>query len=214
MKTPFEENHDLIRWLDGEMSPAERAAFEATLQNDPQLAAEAAEMQKLSLSLKEHLPAELPVPHADFFNSQIQVRIAQLELDDARAASQRGEGAIARFMQWLRTPWFFGAAATALLVAGFAWLQIGTASGTTAILSSYTPNPAVHAETYHSSEAQATVLMLEGLEPIPSNQPITGFHVHRAEPDAEMASTTLFDASGSVLLVMAKDARGQPQILK
>ena len=118
MKTPFEENHDLIRWLDGEMSPAERAAFEATLQNDPQLAAEAAEMQKLSLSLKEHLPAELPVPHADFFNSQIQVRIAQLELDDARAASQRGEGAIARFMQWLRTPWFFGAAATALLVTG------------------------------------------------------------------------------------------------
>ena len=214
MKTPFEENHDLIRWLDGEMSPAERAAFETTLQNDPQLAAEAADMQKLSLSLKEHLPAELPVPHADFFNSQIQVRIAQLELDDARAASQRGESAISRFMQWLRTPWFFGAAATALLVAGFAWLQIGAASGTTEILSSYTPNPAVHAETYHSSEAQATVLMLEGLEPIPADQPITGFNVHRAEPDAEMASTTLFDASGAVLLVVAKDARGQPQILK
>jgi hypothetical protein len=56
--------------------------------------------------------------------------------------------------------------------------------------------------------------MLEGLEPIPADQPITGFNVHRAEPDAEMASTTLFDASGAVLLVVAKDARGQPQILK
>ena len=37
MKTPSDENHDLIRWLDGEMTAAERSAFEASLKNDPEL---------------------------------------------------------------------------------------------------------------------------------------------------------------------------------
>jgi len=29
MKTPSDENHDLIRWLDDEMTVGERRAFEA-----------------------------------------------------------------------------------------------------------------------------------------------------------------------------------------
>ena len=212
MKTPSDENHDLIRWLDGEMTADERRAFEATLQNDPELAAEAESMRQLSESLKTHLPAEMPVPHADFFNSQIQVRIAQMELDDAREREKAAEST-AGWLSWLRMPWLAGAAAAAFAIAGFVWTQ-NSSKGTSTIASTYTPNPSVHAQVFHSADAQATVLMLDGLEPVPAEKKIVGFRVHRAESDAEVATTTLFDENGSVLAVVALNAKGQPQVLK
>lgn len=212
MKTPSDENHDLIRWLDGEMTADERRAFEATLQNDPELAAEAESMRQLSESLKTHLPAEMPVPHADFFNSQIQVRIAQMELDEAREREKAAEST-AGWLSWLRMPWLAGAAAAAFAIAGLVWTQ-NSSNGTSTIASTYTPNPSVHAQVFHSSDAQATVLMLDGLEPVPAEKKIVGFRVHRAESDAEVATTTLFDENGSVLAVVALNAKGQPQVLK
>ena len=67
MKPPSED-HDLIRWLDGEMTDSEIAAFEARLKDDPLLSKEADELRALSTGIREHLPAEMRVPHADFFN--------------------------------------------------------------------------------------------------------------------------------------------------
>ena len=212
MKTPFDENHDLIRWLDGEMTAAEYSAFEATLQNDPELAAEAQSMRQLSESLKTHLPAELPVPHAGFFNSQIQVRIAQMDLDDDRER-EKAAPTSAGWLSWLRMPWLAGAAAAAFAIAGLVWTQ-NSSSGTSTIASTYTPNPSVHAQVFHSADAQATVLMLDGLEPVPAEKKIVGFRVHRAESDAEVATTTLFDENGTVVAVVALNNKGQPQVLK
>lgn len=208
MKTQSDENHDLIRWLDGEMTAAERSAFEATLQNDPELAAEAESMRQLSASLKTHLPAELPVPHADFFNSQIQVRIAQLEADETRG-SRKSADSTAGWLSWLA-----GAAAASFAVAGFVWMQTASIGGTSTIASTYTPDPAVHAQVFHSAEASATVLMLEGLAPIPAEKKIAGFRVHRAESDAEVTTTTLFDENGQVIAVVSKNAKGQPTLLQ
>jgi anti-sigma factor RsiW len=212
MKTPSDENHDLIRWLDGEMTAAERRAFEATLQNDPELAAEVESMRQLSESLKAHLPAEMPVPHADFFNSQIQVRIAQMEADDARER-EKAAASTAGWLSWLRMPWLAGAAAAAFAIAGLVWTQNGS-SGRSTILSTYTPNPSVKAQIIENAEAGATVIMLEGLAPIPADKKVAGFKVHHAESDAEVATTTLFDENGTVLAVVALNAKGQPQMLK
>jgi hypothetical protein len=75
------------------------------------------------------------------------------------------------------------------------------------------PNPAIQARVYHSQEANATVLMLEGLDEIPAEKTIKGVAVHRTETDTEVATTTLFSESGEVLLVLAKDARNQPRLL-
>lgn len=213
MKTQSDENHDLIRWLDGEMTAAERSAFEGTLKNDPELAAEAESMRQLSASLKTHLPTELPVPHADFFNSQIQVRIAQLEADETRGSRQSADSTVG-WLSWLRMPWLAGAAAAAFAVAGFVWMQTASTDGASTIASTYTPDPAVHAQVFHSAEASATVLMLDGLAPIPAEKKIAGFRVHRAESDAEVATTTLFDENGQVIAVVSKNAKGQPTLLQ
>ena len=208
MKTP-PEDHDLIRWLDEEMTDAERTAFEARLDADPTLKAEAEEMRQLSLSVRSHLPREMPVPHPDFFNSQIQVRIQQMDLEERRAAARPAAAGSILSSLWMRL--LAPVAAVAMLAAGWLALRTGSATGSV-VVSVYTPDPKVQATTVENTEAHATVLLLEGLDAMPAEKNVAGLSVHHAETDAQLATTTLFDGAGQVLLVMGKDARNQPLI--
>ncbi len=212
MKLPSEsEEHDLIRWLDGEMTATERAAFEERLKQDPALAREAQQMRALSASLRTHLPAEMPVPHADYFNTQVEVRITQMALDEARA--KQASFNFAGLLQWLRQPWFAAAGATALAVLGFVLLRPDSSSATeSTILSSYTPNIHVQARTYHDNAADATVLMLDGLDAVPAEKKVSGINIHRSETEPELASTTMYDAHGTAVLMISRDALGNPLI--
>lgn len=209
MNTP-PEDHDLLRWMDGEMNAAEKAAFEARLEATPELKAEAALMQRLSHDLRAHLPAEMPVPYADFFNSQIQVRLAQEE-NRQTAASGNGGG----ILSWLRLPWLAPAAMAAALALAALSLWQGQQGGTTGALvhSIYVPDASIQARSYHSSEAQATVLMLDGLEEMPADRKIVGFNLTRGEIDEALAATTLFDTQGHAVAVMSRDARQQPLLV-
>lgn len=210
MKPPSEE-HDLIRWIDGEMNETEKATFEERLKQDPVLAKEARQMRELSNSLRTHLPAEMRVPHADYFNTQIGVRIAQMELDDARSKQAApGWGAI---FQWLRQPWFALAGTAALAVLGFFLMNPATGDASESmILSSYTPNTHVQARTYHDNAAEATVLMLDGLDAVPAERKVSGINIQRSEVEPELASTTMFDSRGTPVLMISRDALGNPMI--
>jgi anti-sigma-K factor RskA len=203
MKSPSED-HDLSRWLDGEMTDAERASFSTRLAADPDLKAEVEMMQRMSSDLRAHLPAEMTVPYGDFFNSQIQVRLAQEEplIPEARAS----------WLDWFRLPTLITATA-AVVIAGFMIMQKGPAAGDSVVLSIYVPNASVQARTFHSDEAQATVLMLDGVEAIPADRKIVGYQIERTETDQEVATTTLYGKSGEVVLVVSKDARNQPRLL-
>ncbi len=213
MKPPSED-HDLIRWLDGEMTDSEIAAFEARLKDEPLLSKEADELRALSKGIHEHLPAEMKVPHADFFNSQIQVRIAQMDLDESRRKGSGNQSLTVTLLTWLRHPWFATAGAVALAILGFVLMRPETqSSGHSLILSSYTPGLGVEASTYHNIEADATVLMLDGLEDVPADRKISGLSVHSSDNQSKVATTTLFDATGSPLLVISRDAVGHPLFL-
>lgn len=208
MNTP-PEDYELLRWLDGEMNEAETAAFEARLAADPALKAEADLMKRLSSDLRSHLPAEMPVPYADFFNSQIQVRLAQEE--NSQPAPVVSEG----WFGWLRLPWLTTAfAAAALALAGLAAWQNSTLESQDELVHSiYVPKAGVQARSFHSSDAQATVLVLDGLEDMPADRKIVGFNISHGEVDEAMAATTLFDDHGRAVAVMSKDARNQPLLL-
>ncbi|MCB1208195.1 MAG: hypothetical protein KDK97_02650, partial [Verrucomicrobiales bacterium] len=200
---------DLIRWLDDEMTAAERTAFEARLAADPVLKAEAEEMRQISLSVRSHLPKEMPVPHPDFFNSQIQVRIEQMELEDRRASARPAAAGSIFSSLWMRL--LAPVAAIAMVAVGWMTLRTSTASGSV-VVSVYAPDPKVQATAVENVDAQATVLLLEGLEAMPADQNVAGLTVHHAETDSQLATTTLYDGAGQVLLVMGKDARNQPLI--
>lgn len=213
MKTPPDEN-DIVRWLDGEMDAAEKAAFEAELAADPALKTEMESLGTLGALLRKNVAADPPVPHADFFNSQIQVRIAQEEMDRRRQPAGRA-AAGGGLLDWLRRPWFVAAATAAVTALAIVlWQDRGApAAGTSIVLSNYTPNPEVRARAFHSDEANATVLMLDGLSEMPAEHKITGHRVFRSETDQEVATTTLFSSDGHVLLVLAKDALDHPRLL-
>ncbi|MDZ4290199.1 MAG: hypothetical protein U0984_19690 [Prosthecobacter sp.] len=207
MKTPTED-HDLIRWLDGEMTAAERERFAARLESDPVLKADAEALLQLGAALRAHLPGEMPLPHADFFNSQIQVRIAQEDEPARSGAPSRG-----RWLEWFRLPSFATAlaAAAAVVIAGvMIWQQDET--GESMVLSTYTPNPGVQARAFHSQEAQATVLMLDGLEAMPADHKIVGYHIQHSEREQDVA-TTLYGERGEVVLVVSEDSHHQPRLL-
>lgn len=206
MKTP-PEDHDLIRWLDGEMDAAERARFDARLQADPALKAEAEFMQRMSADLRSTFPAEMPVPFGDFFNSQIQERIAQ---EDRQPAAPTRQG----WLDWLRLPSFITVASviTATLIAGVMIVR-QESSSSSLVVSSYAPGRGVQVNSYHSAEAKATVVMLTGLEELPADRKVVGYHIERSETDQEVAATTLYGDRGEVLMVVSKDARNQPRLI-
>lgn len=210
MKHPSEE-HDLIRWIDGEMNETERAAFEQRLKEDPVLTTEARQMRALSDSLRAHMPADMRVPHADYFNTQIGVRISQLALDDTKAR-QTGTN-WSGVLQWLRQPWFALAGTAALAILGVILLRPDTgAASESLILSSYTPNTHVQARTYHDNNADATVLMLDGLDAVPAERKISGINIQRSELEPELASTTMYNGQGNAVLMISRDALGNPLI--
>ena len=210
MKHPSEE-HDLSRWIDGEMNETERITFEERLKLEPELATEARKMRALSTSLRAHLPAEMRVPHADYFNTQIEVRITQMALDEARSKNAATSWGAA--LRWLSQPWFALAGTAALAVLGFVFLNPETGDASESmILSSYTPNTHVQASTYHDSDADATVLMLDGLDAVPAERKISGIKIQRSEVEPELASTTMYDEQGAAVLMISRDSLGLPLI--
>ena len=149
----------------------------------------------------------MPVPYADFFNSQIQVRLAQDENQQMQAPMNEG------WFAWLRLSWLAPAAAV-LMVSFYVWQNAVPADSPDSVVHSiYVPNSAVQASYFHSGEAQATVLMLEGLEEMPADRKIVGFNITRSEIDEAVAATTLFGRDGKAVAVMAKDARNHPLLL-
>ncbi|MBL9118036.1 MAG: hypothetical protein JNJ83_23710 [Verrucomicrobiaceae bacterium] len=204
--TQNEEN--LVRWLDGEMDEAERERFEAQLEADPVLKSEAMAMKKMTEAVRMHLPEPEDIPHADFFNSQIQREIEQLKVTQQREQTSANEPAVLR---WWKLPWII--AASAALVALFALVNPKLSGGVTEIVTKYAPDERVQLTVMQSTEANATVLMLDGLQEIPANTPLVGYRVHRSENDPQMAMTTLFDEKGEVVLVMAQGANGLPKVV-
>lgn len=213
MKTPHENEDatppDWMRWLDGEMPAEERTAYEQTLASDPGLCAEVDSARHLSQLLKQELPVEMEIPHADFFNSQIQVRLAQMDQAERRTTPTAKSG----WLEWLRTPWLMGAAAAVVAI-----LMLRTdgpkasSQSDTLVMSTYAPNPGVVVNAFHSAEAEATVLMLEGLEELPADRKVVGWHLDSGRADPASASTVFSGPSGRVEVVVMRDAQNQPRL--
>jgi len=205
-------NHDeqeLTRWLDGEMNAAETAAFEARLQLDPGLRAEAELMRQLCADVKTHFPRVADVSHPEFFNSQILERIGELERADIRQQEKRSP-----WLAWLHRPWLVvaGAAAVIILVAQVMFQPDSTADDATTVQSTYAPNSSIQPRTYHSNDANATVLELDGLEDIPADSKVVGYKVHHSNTDPMVARTTLYSEHGEVLQVLAMNDASQPHM--
>lgn len=203
MKTPDITNMEIHRWFDGEMNERERAAFDAEMQRDPALRADADAMQRLGVLLRDNVPMERAVPNADFFNSRIQEAIAQIQREESPAKATTSS--LASWLGWLRSPWAYAAGAVAVLALSAIVLTREETVTNTQVFNHYAPSPDVRVNAYHSNEANATVVMLDGLEEIPSAKEMF-FDESSSNSDMKM----LRRADGKVLLAVATEAGSSP----
>ena len=206
MKTTFDEQ-ELTRWLDGEMSATEVSRFESRLQADPVMHSEAQAMKQLCFQVKTHFPRIADVPHADFFNSQIQELISGQDQPRQEHASP--------WLRWLTRPWVILAGATALLLlAGLTVFQADPDSDTsTTLLNTYAPDATIQPRTFHSNDANATVLELDGVEEIPADSNVVSYKMLRKNVGPRVAQTAPYSDHGHALPAFAMTESSPPLMI-
>ena len=163
---PFEEQ--FTAWADGKLSGPELAAFEKELERHPEAAADKSAVQKLGRLLRENGNAP-KLTNADFFNLQIQQRIA---------ADRPRERAREKTSGWFWSlPRLLIAGATCLLIAGVMFKTLIPTGSTVSetdpyfaqVVESWTSEPGVSANTVYNPKDNVTVLWLDGLDYIPAS---------------------------------------------
>ncbi len=165
---PFEEQ--FTAWVDGKLSGPELASFERELKQHPEAATDRADALKFGNFLRAN-PSAPKLTNADFFNLQIQQRIAT---DVPR------ERAVERAAGWFWSlPRLLVAGAACLLVAGVMFkTMIPSGTSVTAadaspyfaqVVESWTSEPGVSARTVYNAKDNVTVLWLDGLDYIPAS---------------------------------------------
>ena len=141
----------LTRWIDGELEGDELSEFEAMVDEDPQLLEAKSEADQLRQLLSTHMPAR-EIPNAEFFNHQIQRRIAEPASVPAAGASPAvsaplpGGGGI---LSWFRSPFTLASAAAVIALGIFALSQDPAGvrpADHTSVTSTYTPDRQIDAE--------------------------------------------------------------------
>ena len=212
-----EDQERITRWIDGELDDD---AVADLLSAHPELAEEKNRTHELGDLLHRELAPEreAEVPYADFFGHRVRQRILEDEAEENAATSTgatlKDEAAYLPLFTRLR---YAAGLAFVVMLVGIVGYALFTSSNGSAfgseVVSTYTPDPAVTATTRYDSEAEATVIELEGLAEIPVGQSIAGVFPGSYQPCGDFGRTILTDhANGHPLLALAIDSSGRPEI--
>lgn len=160
----------LALWLDDELQGDEAAAVNAWAEQHPEQLAAREEIRRWRGMIASALPASLEPPASEFFNGRISHAISMQQEEPAAVAKQR--------ISWRSA--LMPLAACAGMALTF-WLGGKTNSGPVEIDVAgapraipvepivYTPERGVKAEWFASSDASATVIVLDGVDAIPDS---------------------------------------------
>jgi len=160
----------LALWLDDELQGEELAAMNAWAEQHPEQIAAREETRRWRKMISSALPASEDPPASEFFNGRIAREIRKPAVTDPAAPNRR--------ISWRAA--FMPLAACAGMALTF-WLGAKTHSGPIGIDVTgapkaipvepilYTPESGVNAEWFTSSDASATIIVLNGVEAIPDS---------------------------------------------
>lgn len=200
------QQEQLTRWIDGELAGDELREFENAVAADPQLAEAKAEAESLSRLLKADMP-ERHIPNPEFFNSQIQRRISE-DAPPAKASAASAGG----ILSWFRSPFTLASAAAVVLLGLFALSQASGDPATsehTSVASTYTPDKAIAASHFYSDEADASVIMLDGLAALPDSTELNGQNVVSTRAGSP---TQLYNENSQLAFVVIQGADSVPHV--
>lgn len=166
----------LTQWMDGELEGEPLRHVETWVQDHPELLAERDAVQAMSASIQKNIPSSIEPPYPDFFNQRI---LHAIEEEQVAARQTKPQAKSRGFWQWLAMPLAVGAMAVCFYL-GTQMNGTPVTSGTTLVVneapkaSVYTPDGAVSANMFKSSNAKATVIVLEGLTDLPDDLEMAG----------------------------------------
>jgi len=198
----------ITKWVDGALSAEELRAFEAEMSEDAELRNEAEGAKRVGAILKQGLRGDVEPPAAEFFNAQIGKRIR--EESPAVAPLEVVGGGEAKVVPMMKAPWLVAAAAC--LVAIFSLVN-RPAAPEPAVAGVYVPVANVTADVYVDEDAEATVIMFEGLDEVPAEREVKPFSVASYEPD-DSGKAVFYAANdpSKALYVMHTLGNGAPVI--
>ncbi|MDE0826196.1 MAG: hypothetical protein OSA48_05240 [Akkermansiaceae bacterium] len=166
----------LTLWMDDGLSSAEREELAPYLAKHPELEAEREEYVRLRDELRSVLPEHVEPPYPEFFNKHLMRQIREEERMERIPAVAEVSG----MWSWMRY-WMVPAAAAAVVVAFLAGKEMGdrpagavattSGAGYTGELAPgvYSAISSVDVTTWEDPDAGSTVIVLDGLEDIPSS---------------------------------------------
>ena len=165
----------LTLWIDGELEGEELRRVEAWAQEHPELLAERDAIREMNASIRESVPANVEPPYADFFNQRILRQIEEEQRMNAPAVSRRSKRP---FWQWLTAP----AAVAVMVLCFYMGTRVSAPVSThtpemvafSDVPSVYTPDGSVSADMFRAEDANATIIVLKGLEDIPDDFEMVG----------------------------------------
>ena len=202
------EEELITRWIDGELNPKEKIEFEKLYDARPDfynsLRAEANASKDL---LKRSFEFEKEIPYGDFFNNQIRKKIQSDDFD-----SDSSSGFLFDVLVWLRSP--FTWAATACFIA---FVLVNPQSGVNGedniIVSTYSPDPSVSIVSAEFNEkANATVIVLEGLEPVPDETDFNENHITSYDRQGPPGFVQFYNKNDKLVYILETDEYGQPNV--
>ena len=176
-------------WIDGKLAGDELAQMEAWAKNQPELLAERDAIRAMNSQIADTIPASEEPPYPDFFNQRI---LRDIEEETSVVAPTKSVKEKLNIWRWLAIP----AAAAAMTACFYMGLRSGaqTGSGSPTIATTptvYTPDENVRAAMFTANSADATVIVLEGLNDIPDSYDIVAIsETYQGKKDNEVMVTT------------------------
>jgi hypothetical protein len=212
MKPQDEER--ITRWIDGDLPDSD---VEDLLAAHPELRDAKSQSESLGNLLRKELDSGEKIPYADFFNHQLMKRIEEGDESPASTPAEKealAESLFPRFTFFKKFAAFaaIGVAAVGVAAVSGILLFSNVQVGGSEIVSTYTPDPKLEAKTFFSDEANATVLLIEGLDEIPAQREVTGVQAVGYVPHDGASHFTLYSTSQIPMLVLALDNARRPHI--
>lgn len=154
----------LGRWLEDELTGAEREQAEAWVAEHPEWLEWREDTRAWKSTLQAALPSEEEPPAVEFFDARLS-RLVREEAGAPRESVPVPARAEARTSTW----WVPVAAAAGMAFCFWAGMRLASGDGASTMPVVYTPEQGVEAQVFESDGAEGTVIVLDGVAAIPDS---------------------------------------------